>query len=75
MKAHERALVAMELDEDSQISRIIDERDFYGLETDWWSLGAMLYEMIYGIAPFFAEDIKKTYLIPHLVKTKTCSNE
>jgi serine/threonine protein kinase len=34
----------------------------YGVETDWWSTGAMIYEMVYGVAPFFARDIRSTYL-------------
>ncbi|CDO68405.1 hypothetical protein BN946_scf184815.g52 [Trametes cinnabarina] len=33
----------------------------YGRETDWWSMGAMLYEMVYGIAPFFSREIRHTY--------------
>lgn len=64
LNAHERALVALEM-EDTQ-----DEPYGYGFETDWWSLGAMLYEMVYGVAPFFATDIGKTYLriIQHEVR-------
>lgn len=38
------------------------EEGTYGVETDWWSMGAMVYEMIYGVAPFFAKDIRTTYL-------------
>jgi serine/threonine protein kinase len=33
----------------------------YGPETDWWSLGAMVYELAYGVAPFFAPDVATTY--------------
>ncbi|CAE6495840.1 unnamed protein product [Rhizoctonia solani] len=33
----------------------------YGPETDWWSLGAMIYELTYGVAPFFAPDVATTY--------------
>ncbi|KAG8743761.1 hypothetical protein FRC10_011481 [Ceratobasidium sp. 414] len=33
----------------------------YGPETDWWSLGAMVFELAYGVAPFFAQDVPTTY--------------
>jgi serine/threonine protein kinase len=33
----------------------------YGFETDWWSLGSVIYELAVGVAPFFAPDIKQTY--------------
>ncbi|KAG6888599.1 hypothetical protein C0995_007118 [Termitomyces sp. Mi166 len=60
LQAHEEALVALEMDDGDTAQ--LGENQAYGRETDWWSLGAMLYEMAYGNAPFFAKDIRQTYL-------------
>ncbi|KAJ7621379.1 kinase-like protein [Roridomyces roridus] len=56
LNAHEQALLALEMDDRPE------EPYGYGFEIDWWSLGAMLYELVYGAAPFFATDIGTTYL-------------
>jgi serine/threonine protein kinase len=62
LQAHEEALVALEMTAEEDRNENDDQMDGYGRETDWWSFGAMLYEMTYATAPFFAKDIRQTYL-------------
>ena len=69
--------MALELDDEddtgnSSKRRGEDGTDGYGLETDWWSLGAMIYELAYGVAPFFANDIRQTYL--KIINHEVCSS-
>ena len=66
LQCHEAALVALEL-EDNQPSlkesaNTDEDEGAYGRETDWWSFGAMVYEMAFGVAPFFANDVGHTYM-------------
>jgi serine/threonine protein kinase len=62
LQAHEAALVAIEMSDEETDRREDTGEVGYGVETDWWSTGAMIYEMVYGVAPFFARDIQSTYL-------------
>lgn len=73
LEAAEQALVVAEIGETSP-SRSLSKQGGYGREVDWWSLGAMLYELVYGVAPFFANDIGQTYakIVQHEVGRCLC---
>eukprot|EP00756_Hemistasia_phaeocysticola_P009906 Hpha_TRINITY_DN14967_c1_g2::TRINITY_DN14967_c1_g2_i2::g.143271::m.143271/K13303/SGK2; serum/glucocorticoid-regulated kinase 2 len=32
-----------------------------GMQTDWWTFGIFLYEMIHGLPPFYSENINEMY--------------
>ncbi len=42
----------------------------YGYSVDWWCLGVVTYEMLYGLPPFYSEDVAQMYeslqLQPHI---------
>jgi serine/threonine protein kinase len=54
----EEALIALDRQEEIFVQ---NGEGGYGRETDWWSLGTTAYELVFGVAPFFAKDIRGTY--------------
>eukprot|EP01097_Dermamoeba_algensis_P009991 TRINITY_DN71_c0_g1_i6.p1 TRINITY_DN71_c0_g1~~TRINITY_DN71_c0_g1_i6.p1 ORF type:complete len:288 (-),score=58.99 TRINITY_DN71_c0_g1_i6:395-1258(-) len=37
------------------------ENNPYGKGVDWWSFGTLMYEMLNGLPPFYAQDIQEMY--------------
>ena len=33
----------------------------YGKSSDWWALGILIYEMIFGIPPFYSSNVQNMY--------------
>lgn len=69
LNAHEEALVALETENAENSAEYDPSQGGYGKEVDWWSFGAMFYELAFGIAPFYAKDIRRTYtkIVDHQV--------
>ncbi|KAI3390094.1 hypothetical protein SNEBB_010997 [Seison nebaliae] len=38
-----------------------DNHGVYGEEVDWWSVGIIMYELLFGETPFYAENLIDTY--------------
>ena len=43
------------------LSPEILQRQGHGKATDWWSFGAIIYEMLVGLPPFYSKDRQKLY--------------
>ena len=43
------------------LSPEILQRQGHGKPSDWWSFGAIIYEMLCGLPPFYSKDREKLY--------------
>ena len=49
----------------------------YSRAVDWWTLGAVLYEMLYGLPPFYSRETPVMYdaILNKPLKLKPCATQ
>lgn len=58
--SRERVIFQSVVGSPSYIAPEILKRENYGISCDWWSVGVIMFEMLFGFPPFYSQDSDRT---------------